>query len=66
MATRKESDAAREARWQAEQDLRTLQEAEKIKADKSRVSGAQKMANEQIKTLATVAKSTPARKTVKK
>ena len=33
-------------RWQAEDDLRTLRRAEEIRADKSRVAMAQKMAQQ--------------------
>ncbi|MGE0289515.1 MAG: hypothetical protein AB7I42_26000 [Bradyrhizobium sp.] len=47
-------------RWQAEEDLRTLRRAEEIRADKSRVAMAQKMATQEVKALQRVAgKPTP-------
>lgn len=42
-------------RWQAEDDLRTLRRAEEIRADKSRVAMAQKMATQELKALQRVA-----------
>ncbi len=42
-------------RWQAEEDLRTLRRAEEIRADKSRVAMAQKMATQELKALQRVA-----------
>ena len=42
--------------WEAESDLRTLINAEKIKKDKSRMSAAMKKAKEQRDALANVAK----------
>ena len=44
-------DKAREKRWRAEEDIRTIQRAEEIKKDKSRVAEMKKVANEQIKDL---------------
>lgn len=44
-------DKDREKRWRAEEDIRTIQRAEEIKKDKSRVSEMKKVANEQIKDL---------------
>lgn len=41
-----------EARWQAEGDLRTLVEANKIKKDKKRMDAAIKLATEQKKAFA--------------
>lgn len=57
------TEAQERAKWQAEDDLRTLQRAAEIQKDKTRVAGAAKLANEQIKSLSTVAKA-PARKTI--
>lgn len=47
---------AEEAKWRAESDLRTLQEAEKIRADQSRLANARRHANEQARLLAAVIK----------
>lgn len=47
--------SADEKRWRAEDDLRTLQRAEEIKADRSRLSGAQKHAKAQVAALTKVA-----------
>ncbi|MEE9158914.1 MAG: hypothetical protein V3U60_11070 [Gammaproteobacteria bacterium] len=43
-----------EAKWRAEQDLRTLKEAKEIVNDSNRLKRAKKMAAEQIKALAEV------------
>jgi len=43
-----------ERRWRAEEDLRTLQRAQEIQADKARVKMAQKIAAEQMKALSRV------------
>jgi hypothetical protein len=40
--------SAADAKWQKESDARTLVEAETIKADKSRLSGAQKAAKAMV------------------
>lgn len=45
---------ADEKRWKAESDLRTLIDAEKIKADKARFKAAMDMADEQKKALGKV------------
>jgi len=42
---------AEHRRWQAEEDLRTLRRAEEIRADKSRVAMAQKVASQELKAL---------------
>lgn len=49
------SDAQREARWQAEDDMHTLMRAEEVKADKKRVAAAKKMAQQKAKEAAAVA-----------
>lgn len=41
----------RERKWRAEEDLRTLQRAAEIKADRERMKYAKKCANDQIKAL---------------
>lgn len=46
--------AAQEKQWQAESDLRTLIEAEKIKKDKTRFNAAMKKKAEMSKDLANV------------
>lgn len=43
--------AAEQKRWQAEDDLRTLQRAKEIESDRARVSAARKVANDQVKAL---------------
>lgn len=48
--TKKEMEA-QERKWQAEQDLRTLIEAEKIKADKGRLKAAMTEKRAQQKAL---------------
>ena len=48
-----ESKAEHE-KWEAESDVRTLTEAERIRADKPRHRRAVKMAREQMKALGTV------------
>lgn len=45
-----------EQKWQAESDVRTLIDAEKIKADKPRLRRAMKMAKEQADALKNVQK----------
>ena len=44
-------DKAREKKWRAEEDIRTVQRAEEIKRDKSRVAEMKKVAKEQINDL---------------
>lgn len=44
-----------EARWKAESDLRTMMEAERIKADPKRLAAVQSVIAEQKKDLASVA-----------
>lgn len=41
-------DKRREERWQAESDLRTLQEAEEIRGDKKRFERAKRYAKEAV------------------
>lgn len=48
--------AAQQKKWQAEDDLRTLQRAGEIKNDPARVKMAQAEAQAQMKALATVVK----------
>ena len=40
-----------EARWRAESDLRTLREAEQIRADRQRLGNATRMAKAELKAL---------------
>lgn len=40
-----------EAQWRAEADLRTLREAEQIRADRARLRNATQMANAELKAL---------------
>jgi hypothetical protein len=40
-----------EAQWRAESDLRTLREAEQIRADRARLRGATRMASAELKAL---------------
>lgn len=47
---------AQEKKWQAQDDLRTLQRAAEVKADPSRVKQAQVEATAQMKALASVTK----------
>ncbi|WP_024873145.1 hypothetical protein [Tolumonas lignilytica] len=51
-----------ERRWRAQSDVRTLQEAEKIRSDKSRMTEAQKEAKSQLDAMAQIAKAAPAAK----
>ena len=46
---------AQEKRWQAEDDLRVMQRAQEISADKARLQAAQKVAQQQVKSLQKVA-----------
>jgi len=43
-----------EERWRAESDMRTLMQAEQIRADPKRLSAAQKMAKDELLKLAPV------------
>jgi len=65
MATKKVSSKAKavrlnslsdDKRWQAQEDLRTLQRAQEIQLSKSRVAAAQREANTQMQALAKVKK----------
>lgn len=47
---------AEDKKWQAQSDLRTIQQAAQIQADKGRMSAAQKEAANQIAALNSVAK----------
>ena len=44
-----------EARWQCEQDMRTLMDAEKIKKDPKRMKAVQQMAKEKMMAVASLA-----------
>lgn len=48
---------AMDKQWQTESDMRTLMEAEKIKADKGRLSAAQSYAKKQAALAARIGKS---------
>lgn len=48
-------DKAREMRYRAEDDLRTLQRAEEVRKDRGRLGMAQRVAKEQVKALSTIA-----------
>lgn len=63
MATKKSSTVspasrmtASDKKWQAQSDLRTIQEAAQIQADKGRMTAAQKEAQNQMAALSSVAK----------
>ena len=45
---------ADERRWRAEEDLRVLRRAEEVKSDKSRLTAAKRMADEEMRALARV------------
>lgn len=47
---------AMDKKWRAESDLRTLQQAGEIQADRSRVAAAKKLAAEQAKALTKICK----------
>lgn len=49
-------NAAQERKWQAQDDLRTMQRAAEIKADPKRVKAAQAEATQQMRALQTVVK----------
>lgn len=44
-------DKAMEKKWKAEEDIRTMQRAEEIKKDKSRMAEMKKVAKEQMNNL---------------
>lgn len=44
-------DDAREKRWRAEDDMRTMKAAEEIKRDKERIKAMKEVAREQMKDL---------------
>lgn len=48
--------AAQEKKWQAQDDLRTIQRAAEIKADASRMRASQSEAKQQMKALQSVTK----------
>ena len=48
--------SAQDKRWQAQSDLRTIQEATQIQANKSRMTAAQKEAQTQMAALNSVTK----------
>lgn len=62
MATKKSTGLAvanmhpDEAKWRAEDDMRTLARAEEVKRDPKRLAAAKKMAREKLAELQTVAK----------
>lgn len=62
MATKKSSTvaaprvSAADKKWQAQSDLRTIQEAAQIQANKGRMTAAQKEAQNQMAALSSVAK----------
>lgn len=66
MATKKmtvqPSYAAQEAKWRAEEDMRTLARAKEIEADRKRMMAAQKIAAEKIKEMQKVVAKSPTRK----
>jgi ribosome assembly protein YihI (activator of Der GTPase) len=45
------SHEAREKKWQAEDDLRTLQRAKEVESDKARMKAAKALAQEQMNNL---------------
>jgi hypothetical protein len=47
-----------DAQWQAESDVRTLQDAEEIKSNKARMKRAETQARKQQKNLQKIAKTT--------
>ena len=47
-------DMAQEKKWQAESDLRTLQQAREIEASRSRMFAAKRIADEQMKALSKI------------
>lgn len=49
-------ERAQEKKWRAEADLRTLQQAGEIQADRSRVAAAKKLAAEQARALTKICK----------
>lgn len=49
-------DKARERRYRAEDDIRTMQRADEIKKDKERVSAMKQLAKEQMEALKKVSK----------
>ena len=55
-ASPKVTAVKQEQRWQRESDLRTLREAEAVRADKARLAGARAEAQAQMKALGRVAK----------
>ena len=54
--TPRKSAAAQERQWQARSDLQTIQSAQAIQADKSRMAAAQKEAAAQVKALQSLGK----------
>jgi len=50
------SDKAQQAKWQAEDDVRTLQRAGEIERDRARLAKAQAMAKKQADDLARITK----------
>ena len=61
MATKKTTTAAPvgmydDAKWRAEDDMRTLARAEEVKRDPKRLAAAKKMAREKLAELQTIAK----------
>lgn len=51
VVTKSAEDKAREARWEAESDLRTCTEYHRIRKDPKRMAAVRKMAKEQVASL---------------
>lgn len=56
---------ADDAKWRAECDMRTLREAEQIKADAKRAAAARAAAEKEIEAMKTVVRRTPVAKTTR-
>lgn len=55
-----------DAKWRAEDDMRTLARAKEIEADRKRMMAAQKMAKEKMSELQKVVSKAPAKMTARK
>ena len=55
---RKQSISSEEAKWQAEDDARTLERAMEIQADKKRIAAAHKVTVEKLKNVEAAVKMT--------
>jgi hypothetical protein len=58
--------SAEEKRWQAQNDMESLERAEEIKIDPARVAAAQALAEEKREALTRVARVRPKKKAVKR